>query len=772
MFSVQIADALNAAHRAGVVHGDLKPGNVMISGTGVKLLDFGLARQTMTPGAGQSRDGSTRTAPLGTPGAVLGTLQYLAPEQLEGREADVRSDIFACGAVVYEMVTGRKAFGGDTSAAVIGAIMRQPPPVVAAVQPLASPALDHAVATCLAKNPDDRWQNAGDLMRELTWIAGAGSAPAPAVSPRRTSGVWRAAAVSILAVALLVAVAVMYLLRAEPDSPAYRMSINLPEGLRFPLPGPLGGVGRFAISPDGRRIAFVATDPGGNQRLWVRSLESLIAQPLTGTDGAFSPFWSPDSQRIAFIAQGQLRTIDPADGSPAVVASPAFNTTGAWSSDNTIFFTPTAASPIHRVAASGGPSTPVTTLDRTAGEVLHRNPILLPDARHVLYTSVVQREGEGTGARGIYVAALDRSETPRVLIPGGTTVRYAPEHVIFLRANALLAQALDLDTLALTGEPRPLAEQVELIGPASTAFSVSDTGVLVYQAASGQGSRLKWVDRDGREVGTVGDEADYGDLELAPDGGRVAVSVLDPTLNTRDLWVVDLARGVRTRFTVDDADDVAPIWSPDGSRIVFASNRRGHFDLFHKPASGVGTEEMLLGSNTEKYPTGWFVGGSALMYWQYDADGTSLSTLPLAGEPHSREFLGGVSQGRFSPDGRWVLYDSAESGRSEVYVVPFPNASRRWQVSVAGGALSRWRADGQEIFYLARDNKLMAATVAVRGNELTVSAAQPLFEARRVGPRGFYAPSVNGQRFLINTIGGAAGTSITVLQNWRAAATP
>jgi Tol biopolymer transport system component len=769
-FAVQIADALQAAHRAGIVHGDLKPGNVMISGAGVKLLDFGLAREAQ-PAVTGSVDAVTAPASPGGNATVLGTLRYLAPEQLEGRNPDARSDVFSCGAVIYEMVTGRAAFSGETPAAVVAAIMHRTPPPVLTAAPGPS-ALDHAISVCLAKNPDDRWQDAGDLMRELAWIAAGGSAAAVPMKPTPDRRGLAAIAAALVAAAIVAAA-----LYARPEAPPalpYRTSILLPEGLQFPLPGALGGVGRFAISPDGRRLAFVATDPKGERRLWLRPLDSLTAQPLAGTERASSPFWSPDSLRIAFVADGQLKTIDPAGGAPMIVAMPAYNTTGAWSRDNTILYTPTAGSPLHRVPASGGPSLQVTTLNREDGEVLHRNPVLLADGRYVLFTSVGPREGGVTGARAIHAGRIDGSEPPRVVIASPTTARYAQGQIIFLRDNALVAQPLDLASLTLAGEPRVIADQVELIGPASAAFSVSDTGVLAYQPASGRGSRLTWVDRDGREVDNVSDPAEYGDLELSPDGGRAAVSVLDPDRNTRDLWVVDLTRGVRTRLTSDPADDVAPVWSPDGTEIIFASNRAGHFDLYRKAASGIGEDRMLFRDGAEKYPTSWSADGSAVLYWQLEADGTSLRTLPPSGAGQPRVFLDGpVSQGRLSPDGRWVVYDSTQSGQSEVYVVSFPEPSRRWRVSTDGGRLSRWRADGREILYAARDNRVMAAPVSATAAGLTIGSVQPLFEARPVGPRAFFAPSLDGSRFLLNTLrAGTPSVSIAVLQNWMNAPAP
>ena len=509
-YAVQIADALDKAHRHGFVHRDLKPGNVMVTKkAGVKLLDFGLTEQraqALPPGWA---DAVTRTSAIGPPGTVLGTLQYLAPEQLEGKESDERTDIFACGAVIYEMVTGRKAFEGISPASVIAAIMQPDRPSVTAVQPSAPLALEHVVSTCLAKDPDERWQHAGDLTRELKWIAAVGrlrAAPQAPVLARTGQRVWVAVA-GLFLLSTLALAARQFLRPSVTDVSVYRTSILLPEGLRFPGAGAVGGIGRFAISPDGRRMAFVATDPNGNQMLWLRPLDSLAATSLAGTDGASSPFWSPDSRVIAFVAGGQLKTVDPAGGSPIVVASAAVNATGAWNRANEILFTPTPASPLHSVSASGGTPRPVTMLDKAAGEVLHRNPFFLPDSRHFLFVAVSARNGGSTGPRAVYVSSLGANGPARLLIDGGSIAKYSQGRLIFLRDNTLMAQPFDIDRLALAGEPRPAAEQVELNGPASATFTVSDTGVLVYQPAAAQGSQLVWFDREGRQLGTVGDPA-------------------------------------------------------------------------------------------------------------------------------------------------------------------------------------------------------------------------------------------------------------------------
>ena len=765
-YATQIADALDKAHRAGVIHGDLKPGNVMLTRAGTKLLDFGLARRRPDQPAAALADVATGPTQVGGT-AVLGTLQYLAPEQLEGGDADERSDIFALGAVLFEMLTGRRAFDGATPAAVIAAIMEREPP---RLPPPASAPLQHVVSACLAKEPDERWQHAGDLARELRWIAAAGDDPVEsAPAPRRVRPwMWAAAAVAIAAAALA-AVWLLYMGRETGAGPLYRTSILLPGGLRFPAASPVGGSGRFTISPDGRRVAFVAVDANGNQSLWVRALDSLSATPLAGTEGAAAPFWSPDSRFIAFVAQGQLKRIEADGGTPFTIA-PALNATGSWNADNTIVFTPNAASPLHAVPAAGGTPRPVTALDPDTSDVVHRSASFLPDGRHFLYVAVSARDGGTTGARAVYVGSLDEGDEDVLVLETGTNAAYADGHLLYLRDNMLVAQPFDPSGLALSGDPVPITDQVEMVGPLSGAFSVSASGVIIYQPASGQGTQLVWMDRDGRPSGVLGEPANYGDVDISPDGRRAIVSVLDASTNTRDLWTFDIARGVRTRFTFDAADDANPVWSGDSSRIVFTSNRAGHFDLYEKASSGVGAERLLLGDDTEKYPTSWSSTEDSLLYWTFD-EGTHLWVLPLSGDKQPWKFLSPpVNPGRFSPDGRWVAYYSPESGRSEVYVVSYPNPAARWQISTTGGNLPRWRADGKEMYYVGRDNRLMAVPVDTTGRELEVQAPQPLVPARPVGPGAFYDVTPDGQRFLVNTLRDeGVSSSITILQNWRGA---
>jgi Tol biopolymer transport system component/tRNA A-37 threonylcarbamoyl transferase component Bud32 len=767
-YAGQIADAVGAAHRAGIIHGDLKPGNVMVTKAGVKLLDFGLAterRPAVTPG---TTDQVTRTTTVISGSAVTGTLQYLAPEQIEGHPADERTDLFACGAVIYEVVTGRKAFTGQTPASVIAAILRENPAPIATIRRDAPPGLDRVVGACLAKDPDDRWQSASDLARELRWIAGGAGASTP--TPVRPALLTTIAA----AAALLLTIAVVLLVReylrpaAVPGAVA-RSSVLLPDGIQLPAGGTLGGVGRFALSPDGKRLAFVAVDDAGNQMLWLRPIDSLSATPLPGTAGASSPFWSPDSETVAFIAENQLRAVTLPGGTARVIAPQAFNATGSWAGD-TILFTRNAASAISQVPASGGMPKAVTTLDAQAGDVIHRSPYFLPDGRHFLYVAVASRTG-GTAPRAVYVGSLDEKDgPPRLVMESGSSAKYADGYLIFLRENALVAQPFDAQRLTLTGEPQTLADQVELSGVASATFSLSATGALVYQTAT-DGSQLTWIDREGRPMETVGEPGRYGDLELSADARQAAVSMVNVATNTRDLWAVDLARGVRSRLTTDRAEDVSPVWSRDGTQIAFASNRSGHFEIYQKPASGFGDEQRLVGGG-DTYPAAWAPDG-ALLFWGFGGTNAGVMRLPAKADEPERWLPGFARQPTLSADGKWVLYVSGDSSRVDVHVTSYPKPTWGTQVSLAGGSFPRWRADGREVYYVARDSRLMAVPITEAGSRLAIGEAHPLFEVRPVSRGNFYAPALDGQRFLVNVLreAGAAG-SLTLVQNWSAALRP
>jgi serine/threonine protein kinase len=794
-YAIEIADALDKAHRKGITHRDLKPGNIMLTKSGTKLLDFGLAklRQGAAPATPLSQL-PTADGAITAEGTILGTLQYMAPEQLEGKEADARTDIFAFGSVVYEMATGKKAFEGKSQASVIAKILEIEPPPMSSLQPMTPSALDRVVKKCLAKEPEKRWQAASDVCDELKWIAEGSSQADTRVtvvargSPFRNARVAWSTAMLFLVVAIAVAT-VVYFQRTPEDTHVYRMSILPPEGVNWSVSIPSN---RFALSPNGRRLAFVAAGADGRKLLWVRPLDALEAQPLEGTEGAEMPFWSPDSRFVGFNAGGKLKKIDVSGGPPITLADTDTNNNGAWSPEGVILFNPGSRSPVlYQVSASGGKPSQVTTLDSASGDVAHWTPSFLPDGRHFLYHAVGSKTGGGpTGARAVYIGSLDTSEKPRLLLQGGSNAKYASGYVLFLRDTTLMAQRLDTNRLELTGEAVPVAERVQIGGTTGRtgAFSVSQTGVLAYQTQTGTtGSQLVWFDRSGNQIAVLGDRSIYGEVELSPDRKRVAVGLLDSARKTRDIWLYDVARGLRTRFTFDPADENASIWSPDGSHIIYNSTRKGNADLYQMTSSGAGSEEIVLAGGPYKIPLSWSPDGRFVLYMIRTGNGAgapdNLWLLPLFGDRKPVPFLQtpfDEPQAQFSPDGRWVAYVSNESGRYEVYVVPFPGpGGGKWQISTAGGRLPRWRHDGKEIFYLAADNKLMGAVVNAEGSSIEVGAVRPLFQTRAANSAGSqgligggaytYDVSADGQRFLINTAIAPGQTApITIVVNWTA----
>jgi eukaryotic-like serine/threonine-protein kinase len=751
-YGAEIADALDKAHRQGIVHRDLKPANVMLTPSGVKLLDFGLAKPMApeTPASDLTSDATAAArSDLTQEGTVLGTVPYMAPEQVEGKEADGRTDIFAFGATLYEMATGKRAFSGSSRISLITAILRDEPPPVSSIQPMTPPALDRVIRRCLAKSPENRWQNAADLASELRWIAeGASHAAAPVPgaprSTRRFPLAWFVA--GTLSVAL--AASVLNSLRPKGEAPkAIRFSLASPEKAEF-FRHPASN--SMAISPDGSRLAFVAT-AGAKTSLWVRSFDALAAVPLNGTEDAVGPFWSPDGRSIGFFAEGRLKKIAAAGGPPQALCDVAFANGGTWGRDGTILFTEWEGGRegIYRVSSEGGAATQVTAYDRARGERSQTWPLFLPDGRRFLYVSAVSDGSKQN--RSLWTGSLDSRQVRRVMAVDSRVAYCAPGYLFFARDGTLLAEPFDAGGIRATGDPVPAGENVWFFRATGNAsFAVSENGTVVQQAGPNP-TRLTWRDRSGREIAAVGAPALFGRPRLSPDGSSIAVEVADPHNGTRDVWVYDSERGLPRRVTAVSTDAVSAIWSPAGDRIAFGSGGESALDIYVKDVNGSAPERPLLRQKGVQLPLDWSPDGSRILYVDMSPGrlaSRQLWILSLTGKPEGTSLLRtpfSASAGRFSPDGKWISFVSEESGRSEVYVIASGGEGAMRRVSASGGSLPRWRRDGAELFYVAANGDFVGIPTRTAGG-LETGAPSVLFNASP--PPDEYDVAPDGRRFL------------------------
>jgi len=765
-YGIEITDALEKAHRQNMVHRDLKPGNIMLTKAGAKLLDFGLARLITRPAplteAPSQLGTQTRDNSLTEEGVILGTFQYMAPEQLEGKEADARTDIFALGAVLYEMVTGRPAFVGKSRASLIAAVLSSEPPPISALQPLTPPAMDRAVKACLAKDPDERFQTAHDLKLQLEWINEGGSqagVAAPVVVRRklREALAWGLVAVLALVVALF---AVQNFRRTETSPPVVRLELSFdPE--QYPE------VDMQELSPDGTRLAFTARGA-----LWVRSLTSGTDQLLPGTDDAQWPLWSPDGRFLAFSGQGKIKKIKLSGGPPEVLCDGVGP--GSWSRDGVLIVLLSFNGPLYRVSADGGTPVPVTRLDKSRNETAHYWPSFLPDGRHFLYLAMHPPANAGGGGGEVYVGDLQSIDSRQLLLHVVSRAEYVePGYLLFVRDGSLMAVPFDASHRRLSGEAMRIADDVnynKVYGYAG--FTVSQNGVLAYFNPLSRG-RLTLFDRGGRVLSTIGEFAYFAAPRLSPHGDRLAVLRGDSLeAGDSDVWVYDLTRGgVETRVTSDRTPHLFPTWSPVGDRIAFASTRDSSWGIYVR--SLMTDQEELLYKSPSKITRveDWSPDGRYLLY-QTQMESRDLYALDLKNGNKPIPVVHGPSwegKGQISPDGRWIAYVSDESGRTEVYVRPFLRSGEKVRVSLVSGDEPRWRRDGKEIVYVGEQSFLFAAPVTTSPT-FTAGTPQKLFTFKIGGGLGVgHDVSQDGKKILVIVAEKASGPSYHVIVNWPAA---
>jgi serine/threonine protein kinase len=766
---IEICDGLEKAHKSGVIHRDLKPGNIMLTKSGAKLLDFGLAKPvlaTRPPSSGLTQTMISSQNPLTTEGTIVGTFQYMAPEQLEGHEADARSDIFALGAVLYEMVTGKRAFEGKTTASTIAAILAANPPALSTVQPLSPPSLEATVQNCLAKDPDERLQTAHDVKLQLKWMQDASSSRMPAVSrlqprPWNIAG-WMVAGLLLL---LLLGAAAWWLRGREMPSAMYFNS-SVPFSASY-----------VSLSPDGRMLALVGfSDQANKNVIWIHQVGVRGATVLQGTSGASYPFWAPNGRSLGFFADGKLKTIDIASGRSAqVIADAPFGRGGSWNREGVILFTPDAWSGLSRVSSSGGTPVAVTKVDVAQYQVSHRWPVFLPDGHHFLYLAC--NFSGMLDKNMIFVGSLDSDEKRPILSASTNAVYVEPGYIVYWRDNALVAQRFDAHNYSLSGEPHIVSDEVQYFPQTNLAVFTVAGRTLVAQTAAGNSvnkSQLIWFDRHGKQVGSVGPPDLVANPKLSPDGKRVAVDRTDADARHVNIWIHDLTSDGISRLGFGPWLEQVVLWSPDGKQVLYTSNERLFFSLYLKNSDGSGSAQTFIDfHNPQQGPWDWSRDGKYVLarnereLWYVTMPGRQARPLVQS------QWL--IRNAQFSPDEKFVAYASSETGNWEVYVSPFPTFSSKWQISRGGGEEPRWRGDGKELFYLAPDGKLMAAEVkseAKNSAGFESGSPIPLFQTHPRQPMSAmdffsYDLTPDGQKFLVNSRVESSNTApLSVILNW------
>ncbi len=778
----QIADALDRAHGAGIVHRDLKPGNVMLTKNGAKLMDFGLARAAAIATAPSGlTESPTVNRPLTAEGTIVGTFQYMAPEQLEGREADARSDIWALGCVLYEMATGKRAFEGTSQASLIAAIMEHEPPAITVLKPLTPPALEHLINRCLAKEPAERWQSARDVMHELRWIAG-GSSQAESEAGARVSGstvrrhrerlVWTIVVAALAAG--LVGVSALHWARRPPAPELVRLTVPAPAGQTIRADNPSA-----AISPDGRTLIFGVFDAAGTRRLWIRRLDSSSAQPLAGTENADFPFWSPDGRFIAFFAGNKLRRIPAAGGPPETICEAPDGRGGSWNRDGTIVFAPLATGPLARVSSDGGEVVPIAQPDSARGETGLRWPCFLSDSRHFLYVSIPAKRGQFD----VYLGDVQSNKTQRIMTAASAPVYAESACLFFERDRRLVAQRFDPSQMRPVGRVTSLEDAPPFAtNTGAPILFPPSRSVLVLIGSKTPDTQLAWLDRAGHRIGTVPLPPGHYELpRLSPDGHWATVLKLYSS-ERGDLWIVDLQRAVATPGTFDSTAISEGRWAPDGTHFAYSSNRSGRQDICQVLANGKEPAEQLVRpAATFTQPIAWSPDGKYLLYGQLGKSSLwDLWLLPLKGEREPMPYLCTPYDefgADISPDGHWLAYASDETGRSEVYVTSFPEPGEKYRISASGGTAAQWSGDGKELLFWAGGD-LAGPTVSAFVVDVQTTPAFKFGTPRLLftqPPEALpFMPSTAAtrdlQRFLrVVPVEGTAPPGITVLLNWESA---
>lgn len=766
---IEIADALEKAHRQGIIHRDLKPGNIMLTKSGAKLLDFGLAKAvdskpvsglTVAETSPTTRDAVTDT------GVVLGTYQYMAPELIEGLEADARSDVFAFGAVLYEMATGKRAFDGKTQASVLAAILASEPAPISSVQPLAPASLDRVVKISLAKDRDERWQTAHDVKLQLQWIAEGGSQaglPGAEASDRkmRERVAWAVAAIGILAA---LGLGIIFLGRTPKPQQPIQVSADL--GADATLPTENSGP-NAVFSPDGTKLAFSAVGPDKKRRLYIRSLSQLQATVISGAEDASNPFFSPDGQWIAFFAQTKLKKISVQGGSPTTICDARGALGGSWGDDGNIVFAGRTGTGLTRVSMAGGTPAPLTTLDTQKGETSHRWPQVLPGSKDVIFTTETTNTNTFDDADIVsYSVASGQSKT---ILHGGFHAIYLPSgYLVYMHNGTLYAVPFDSKRLEVTGQAAAVVENVVAnLNTGAAQFSISDNGILAYVAGSAvdRSVSIYWMDAEGKFTPLREIPGNYGDLALSPDGKRLALDIREP--KRTDIWVYELERDTLTRLTFSGDGNSRPVWTPDGQRIAYSALVKGAGQgIWWIRADGGGDAQQLTQANNFQFPGSWSPDGKILAYSQRNPN-TVMDIMTLrvegsektgwkAGEP--KPFLNTTFSELdpvFSPDGRWIAYISNESGTTEVYVRPFPGPGGKWQISTGGGSQPEWSRSGRELYYVASTHdKIMAVNCTAIGDSFHAEKPE-LWSPGQILDRGQFAPSFEGKRIAVLKAPGA-----------------